>query len=110
MVVVLFSTTLRPDADLADYEATGGRMVELVQQVPGFVSMESYSGADGSELTIARFTSQEAIDEWRSHPEHRRAQAAGRERFYERYRIEVCTSERSHGFDRSEGPSDGRES
>jgi heme-degrading monooxygenase HmoA len=101
MIVALFSTKLRADADIGDYEATGQRMVDLVQQLPGFVSMESYAGDDGAELTVARFTSEAAVEEWRTNPEHLEAQAAGRDRFYERYHIEICSPVRSYSFDRS---------
>jgi heme-degrading monooxygenase HmoA len=97
MVVALFLTRLRADADTAAYGALGERMVELVQQSPGFDSMEFYSSDDGAELMIARFESREALDAWRANPEHLEAQRAGRERFFAQYRIEICDLVRTHG-------------
>lgn len=98
MVVVVFRITLRPDLDVSDYEATGARMVELVSQVPGFLGMD-YAEVEGGELLVARFDSHEALEAWRTHPEHLEAQRAGRERFFAHYRIEVCDDVRSYEFD-----------
>ena len=39
-----------------------------------------------------------ALQAWREHPEHRAAQALGRERFFASYRIQVCTVDRDYGF------------
>ena len=98
MVVVVFRITLRPDLDLADYEATGERMAELAMGMPGFVGMD-YAEVEGGELLVVRFESHETLAAWRTHPEHLEAQQAGRERFFSSYRIEVCDEVRSYGFD-----------
>jgi heme-degrading monooxygenase HmoA len=98
MVVVVFRITLRPDLDVADYEATGERMVELVSGMPGFVGMD-YAEVEGGELLVVRFESHETLAAWRNHPEHLEAQQAGRERFFSHYSIEVCDEVRSYEFD-----------
>ncbi len=98
MVVVVFAITLRPDLDVAEYEEVGARMVELVSSMPGFLGLE-YAPTDGGELLVARFESHEALAAWRKHPEHRAAQALGRERFFARYRIDVCEPVRSYEYD-----------
>ena len=79
MVIVLFGTQMREDADLADYETRSARMDEVVRQIPGFMSVKSYTAADGDAVVIARFASEEALDLWRFHPEHGEAQRQGRE-------------------------------
>ncbi len=83
MIVVIFSARLRADANLEEYERWGGRMYELVQQIPGFISVTSYPDGDRGELTIARFTSEEALQSWRTQPDHQQAQQLGRSTFYE---------------------------
>ena len=101
MVVVVFRITLRTDLDVADYEATGERMVELVSGMPGFLGMD-YAEVEGGELLVVRFESHEALAAWRNHPEHLDAQRAGRERFFAHYSIEVCDEQRSYEFDASD--------
>jgi len=98
MVVVVFRITLRPDLDVADYEATGERMAELATAMPGFVGMD-YAAVEGGELLVVRFESHETLAAWRNHPEHLEAQQAGRERFFSHYSIEVCDEVRSYEFD-----------
>ncbi|MGH2794309.1 MAG: antibiotic biosynthesis monooxygenase family protein [Actinomycetota bacterium] len=97
-IVVLFSAKLRPDADAAAYEALSARMAELVVSIPGFVGVREYDMPEGEEFAIVRFASQEALSEWRNHPEHREAQRRGREDFYESYRIEITESRRAAIF------------
>ncbi|MFP5364029.1 MAG: antibiotic biosynthesis monooxygenase family protein [Thermoleophilia bacterium] len=99
MVVVVFRITLRRDLDEADYAATGERMLELVSSMPGFLGMD-YAEVEDGELLVARFESHEALEAWRTHPEHLEAQKAGRERFFAHYSIEVCDEVRSYAFDR----------
>lgn len=97
MVVVVFKITLRSDIEVADYERTGARMLELVRQIPGFLGMD-YAETERGELLVARFESHEALAAWRNHPEHRAAQERGRDRFFEHYRIEVCETVRAYDF------------
>ncbi len=103
MIGVIFSTKMRVDADLEEYNRWGERMYELVQQIPGFVSVTSYSDPDGGEVTIARFASEEALAAWRTHPEHLLAQQLGRSIFYESYSIQVCTTIREYEFHQDSG-------
>jgi hypothetical protein len=39
-----------------------------------------------------RFESEEALQAWKTHPEHMKVQARGREAFFESYRMTVATS------------------
>ena len=98
MVIVVFVITHRPDIPVSEYEETGNRMVELVSAMPGFLGME-YAPTEGGELLVARFESHEALAEWRNQPEHLVAQQLGREKFFAKYRIDVCEPVRSYDFE-----------
>lgn len=100
MVIVLFGTELRADVDRAEYEARNRRMDELVQQMPGFLSVKAYTADDGDRVVIARFESEEALDAWRFQPEHIEAQRKGREDYYESYWVQACTTIRDYAFQR----------
>ncbi len=99
MVIVLIKTSLRADVDMKEYEALNTRMVELVQTIPGFVSVKGYRADDGDEVAIARFENQEALSTWRNHPEHLETQRKGRERLFQSYDIQVCEVVRAYGSD-----------
>jgi heme-degrading monooxygenase HmoA len=92
MVIVLFKFRLRSDIDLAEFEQTFVRMVGLASEIPGFLSVETYSAEDGSGLGVVRFESEEALQAWKTHPEHVTTQQRGRETFFDTYHMTVATS------------------
>jgi heme-degrading monooxygenase HmoA len=94
---------MRDDADLAEYRERSKRMNELVRQIPGFISIKGFSSEDGDEVSIARFETEEALDNWRFQPEHVDTQLRAREAFYESYWVQVCTTVRDYEFSRTAG-------
>ena len=98
MVVTIFRSRLRADADLKALEAAGGRMYELASGMPGFVSYKDYTAQDGESVAIVEFTDEASLLAWRSHPEHRQMQERGRAEFMSEYRIQVCHSLRDYSF------------
>jgi heme-degrading monooxygenase HmoA len=99
MVIVLFEQKLRADIDKAEFEQTLGRMVGLASKMPGFISIDGYTAADGGGLAVVRFESEESLKAWKFDPEHLRTQARGREAFFESYKITVATQViRSYDF------------
>jgi heme-degrading monooxygenase HmoA len=101
MIVVIFRSELRADADGAAYEALAGRMWELAAAMPGFVSVDASTTSDGRELAIVKFEDEATLAAWRNHPEHLLAQDRGRQEFYRSYQIQVCELVREYDF----GPS-----
>lgn len=97
-VLVLIRTSLRPDCDLAAYEALDARMNEIVEKIPGYRGIKAFTAADGEAVAIAEFESLDALHRWRDHPEHLDAQRAGREKFYAAYDVRVCSVERAYEF------------
>ena len=60
-------------------------MHELVERIPGFISIKAYTGEDGEEIDLVRFANEDALKVWKEQPEHLEAQRRGREEFYDRY-------------------------
>jgi heme-degrading monooxygenase HmoA len=98
MIVVVFRARARKDPG-EDSARLGERMEQIVNAMPGFISARSYSAADGEELTVVEFESEETLAAWRDHPEHKAAQQAGRDWFFESYRIQVCSLIRDASFE-----------
>jgi heme-degrading monooxygenase HmoA len=86
-VVVIFKTHLRRGADVKEYKRTSRRTHEIVEAMPGFISIKGYPCEDGEEIEIVRFQDETAIDAWRTQPEHRTTQDRGRREFYDRYSV-----------------------
>jgi glutathione S-transferase len=93
---VIFTSQRRPGPD--DYDETAARIEDLVRKQPGLLGFESARGPDGFGVTVSYWESLEAIRAWRDQPDHARARQAGRERYYERYQVRVCTVDRGYAF------------
>lgn len=91
MVIALFEFRLRADIDVAEWEQTFERMVALASEAPGFISLDGYASPDGMHLAVVRFESDEALQAWKDHPEHVRAQGRGRNAFFDAYRVTVAS-------------------
>ena len=98
-VVTVFRSRLRADAG-DEYTAWAQRMLELAREMPGFVDFKIFHADDGERVSVITFESLETQRAWREHPDHRAAQRLGRERFYERYDIQVAEVVRRNRFTR----------
>ena len=79
------------------YEQVAERMLELAAQQPGFLGVESVRDADGFGLTVAYWTDEEAIAQWKAQAEHQRAQQAGKSKWYADFFVRVAKVERAYG-------------
>jgi heme-degrading monooxygenase HmoA len=83
-------------ADLAGYEKMADRMVELAQQQPGYLGMESVR--NGLGITVSYWATMEDIKNWKNNLEHMGAQKAGRMKWYESYAVRICKVEHAYDF------------
>lgn len=94
---VIFSSQLATPAP-SDYERVADAMVELAKKQPGFLGVESARSTDGFGITVSYWDSLESIARWKAQTDHQEAQRQGRETFYSRYEIRVCSVERGYRF------------
>jgi heme-degrading monooxygenase HmoA len=96
---VIFSS-VRAAADGDGYGEMADRMLELARKQPGFLGVETVRDADGNGITVSYWRSLEAIRRWGANAEHRLAQAGGRERWYQAYRLRICRVENERWHER----------
>ena len=89
-VIVIGDLKLRDDVPLNEYERLGERMYGIVSRIPGFLSVKSFKATDGEELTVFRFSSEEALEAWRTHPEHVETIKRGHAEFYASGFLQIC--------------------
>jgi heme-degrading monooxygenase HmoA len=89
---VIYSSQ-RTAADSAGPAVMADPMVELAAQQPGFPGLESVRSTDDEGITLSYWQSLEAIHNWGKQVEHRVAQAAGKARWYETFRLRICRVE-----------------
>lgn len=92
-------TSLRNNGDNG-YAETAERMLELAQQQPGFLGVES--AREDLGITVSYWESPDAIKTWKKHTEHLFAQKQGKEIWYKNYKVRICKVERDYGFDANE--------
>ena len=88
-------TSVRTDVP-DGYADTAARMVELAQEQPGFLGVES--ARDGVGITVSYWQSLDAIRAWTRQADHQIAQETGRAQWYTAYKTRICLVERDYGF------------
>lgn len=91
-------TSQRTKADDRGYEAMAGAMVELAQQQPGYLGIETARGEDGVGITVSYWQDEDAVKNWKQVAKHLAAQKLGREKWYQWYNIRVARVERGYSF------------
>jgi heme-degrading monooxygenase HmoA len=89
-VLVVGDLKLREDASLDEYGRLGERMYDIVSKLAGFLSVKTFQADDGEQITIFRFASEEALEAWRTHPEHVETMKRGHAEFYGSGFLQVC--------------------
>jgi heme-degrading monooxygenase HmoA len=98
-VAVIFTST-RNGVDQPGYDAAAATMAALAAAQPGYRGAESVRGHDGSGITISYWADEASALAWRAHPDHTAIRDAGRARWYDRYRVTVCTVDRAYEWQR----------
>jgi len=91
-------TSLRTDID-DGYAITADRMVELAEQQPGFLGVESARNDLG--ITVSYWASLDDIKNWKHNAEHTIARNMGREKWYKSFKTRICRVERDYGHDKT---------
>lgn len=89
-VIVIGDLKLRHDAPVDEHDKLGERMYDIVSRLPGFLSVKSFRSDDGEELTVFRFSSEDALEAWRTHPEHVETMKRGHAEFYVSGFLQIC--------------------
>ncbi len=93
MFVVIFRARIR--AFDAEYSSTAARMRDLALAQFGCLEFHAVTEGD-SEVALSYWPDEASIRAWRAHPDHVRAQKAGRERWYASYSVQIATLNREY--------------
>ena len=89
MVTAVVRVTLRDDIDLEDYKRFEEKMIALGSSMPGFLEIKEFNADDGESMMLVTFQTRDDMIRWRDHPDHKRAQQRGRERFFSKYDVKI---------------------
>lgn len=111
MLAVIFEVWPK-DEGRDDYFQTAADLKPLLQDVDGFISVERFQSLMDPKkvLSVSFWRDEAALQAWRRVAEHRFAQADGRHRLFQDYRLRVAAVVRDYGMhQRAEAPADSRE-
>lgn len=95
--VIVFRNRVRSGLQPAfDQRAAG--IYELAERMPGFSSSKDFVAEDGERLSVIEFENAETLRAWREQPDHAKAQAEGRDRWFSEYTLQVCDLVRESRF------------
>jgi heme-degrading monooxygenase HmoA len=103
MLVILFRSKLTASAG-EDYSRMADAMFAHARTFEGFVDVKSFTADDGERLTVVWWRDEETLKVWATDARHRVAQQAGRDRWYEYYKMDVAEIVRVSNFARSADP------
>lgn len=86
-------TSMRTEVDQG-YGAMAEKMVELAQQQPGFLGVESAREEVG--ITVSYWADLESIKQWKNNIQHQAAQKLGREKWYAALKTRIAKVERDY--------------
>jgi heme-degrading monooxygenase HmoA len=91
---VIFSSLRTPED--RGYGIMADRMVELAEQQPGYLGVESARETSGFGITVSYWASIESISAWKANTEHKIAQETGMRDWYDHYEIRIARVERAY--------------
>ncbi len=108
MIAVIFEVWPKPDHRGAYLDIAANLRPQL-ETIPGFISVERFESLTepGKLLSLSFFEDESALEAWRQLPDHRAAQAAGRQTHFSDYRLRIAGVIRDYGMEaRAEAPED----
>ncbi len=99
MIAVIFEVWPTPEGK-GDYFDIAASLRPELERVDGFLSVERFQSlTDPAKLLSLSFWRDEAaVTAWRTHAEHRNAQAQGRGHVFQDYRLRVAAVMRDYGM------------
>ncbi|MCW8864794.1 MAG: antibiotic biosynthesis monooxygenase [Colwellia sp.] len=88
-------TSVRTDGDKG-YSDMAKRMLELAEQQPGYLGVESAKEQLG--ITVSYWSDLDAIKHWKANSEHLEAQKTGRQLWYKSFKVRISKVERDYGL------------
>ncbi|MGI9372300.1 MAG: antibiotic biosynthesis monooxygenase family protein [Hyphomicrobiales bacterium] len=110
MIAVIFEVEPHPDHKQA-YLDTAASLRPVLEKMDGFISIERFQSLtdENKLLSLSFWRDEDAVKAWRNVPMHRKAQKAGREIYFENYRLRVAHVLRDYGMnEREDVPEDSR--
>lgn len=102
MIAVIFEARPHPD-HAQDYFDLAAALRPQLDEIDGFLSIERFASLsqEGKVLSLSFWRDEAAVTQWRTRDTHRAAQAQGRARIFQDYRLRIAHVVRDYGMNES---------
>ncbi len=110
MIAMIFEFTAS-EKHFDEYMREAAALRPLLSGINGFISIERFESKTTpcKFVSIGFFEDENAVQEWRNLPEHRRVQQLGRARLFENYRLRIASVIRDYSMSsRGQAPEDSK--
>ena len=97
-IIVIGDLEMREGVSMDEYNKLLGKMYKIVSSMPGFQSVKKFTADDGETVSIYRIESEQALEAWRTQPDHIEAMKRGHAEFYASGHLQICKVIREVGF------------
>ncbi len=71
-----------------------------IQKMEGYLGFEAFRNEKGFCVNISYWKDLNSLMKWRNNLLHQKAQEFGKEKWYQNYKLRICTVERDYEFSR----------
>lgn len=110
MIAVIFEVMPHAEHKQA-YLNIAAHLRPMLDEIDGFISIERFESLSqpGKILSLSFWRDEAAVQQWRQLEDHRAAQAQGRSRLFQDYRLRIAGVIRDYGLhEREQAPQDSR--
>jgi len=67
-----------------------------IETIDGYLGCESFRDKNGFGVNVSYWIDLKALQSWKENTLHKKAQQLGKEKWYENYKLRICTVERDY--------------
>jgi len=67
-----------------------------IETIDGYLGCESFRNKNGFGVNVSYWIDLKALQNWKENTLHKKAQQLGKEKWYENYKLRICTVERDY--------------
>ena len=80
------------------YEEMDAATFVEIQKMEGYLGFEAFRNTEGFGVNVSYWKDMKSLLGWKNNLLHQKAQVLGKEKWYQNYKLRICTVERDYEF------------
>tara|TARA_B100000315_G_C14346120_1_gene481842 strand:+ start:227 stop:553 length:327 start_codon:yes stop_codon:yes gene_type:complete len=90
-------TSIRTDVD-EKYDKMDELTFKEIETIKGYLGCETFRDKNGFGVNLSYWKDMNSLKNWKENTLHKKAQILGKEKWYKKYKLRICTVERDYEF------------